>query len=229
MKTLDITLVDNLDGRPVGILDSDLSKLLGLKTKHLNRHAKRNLLDDYDTDFRFRMTMKEFKTYKTSRKQKKTWGGRRYLPYVYTFKGVCLLVSRLRLDLMNNVKSYLLMLFNQPEMLVFDFGVNRPEERVVKKLLKILDGIVAIQRHYHVVLPNHTYFIDIYLPDYKIAIEVDEEHHKYSQSDDTIRQQRIRQQLQCVFVRVHLDDDFDGKVNEILKLMKNQMTSRGNN
>jgi very-short-patch-repair endonuclease len=221
MELSHIRLVDNLDGRSVGILDNDLARVLGRKTKELNQQAKRNGLDRDGARFRFAMTTREFRRHKTLAKEKKTWGGRRYVPYVYTFEGVCLLISRLRLNLSHEVRETLLSIFKQREMLVFDYGFNRPEERFSDKLSKILNGIANIRKHYSVVCEDGIYSLDLYLPDYKIAVEVDEEHHKWKEPYDKCRQSKIEKALECDFVRVSHSDDFDEKINEILKIMTN--------
>ena len=55
------------------------------------------------------------------------------------------------------------------------------------------------------------YRIDLYLPELKIAIEFDEEGHKYySYETQEYREQYIKQKLDCKFVRVN-DKDSHGK------------------
>ena len=44
--------------------------------------------------------------------------------------------------------------------------------------------------------------IDFYLPEYKLAIEFDEEQHKSQQEDDKVRQSMIEKELGCRFIRV---------------------------
>lgn len=46
------------------------------------------------------------------------------------------------------------------------------------------------------------YRIDLYIPKYNIAIEIDEEEHKYKKNYDTIRQKYIEKQIHCKFIRV---------------------------
>jgi len=70
------------------MLDRDLGKLYGVKTKSLNLAVKRNI-DRFPDDFMFQLTKEEFANlrfqFETSR-----WGGIRYLPYVFTEQGVAL-------------------------------------------------------------------------------------------------------------------------------------------
>ena len=76
------------------MLDADLSELYGVETKAFNRAVTRNT-ERFPDDFMFRLTKKEYEDLRyhfgTSR-----WGGRRYLPYVFTEQGVAMLSSVLR-------------------------------------------------------------------------------------------------------------------------------------
>jgi len=82
-----------LRGRKV-ILDSDIAKLYGVKTKVLNQAVKRNI-ERFPEDFILTLTMEEVKILRsqivTSR-----WGGRRYQAYAFTEQGVAMLSSILR-------------------------------------------------------------------------------------------------------------------------------------
>ncbi len=54
---------------------------------------------------------------------------------------------------------------------------------------------------------NHNYHIDCYLPDYKIAIEIDENGHLDRDAKYEInRERRIRKKLKCKFMRCNPDD-----------------------
>ncbi len=79
------------------ILDFDLATLYGVPTKSLNLAVKRNA-DRFPTDFRFRLTSREFDglrkvlrfQFETSKSGR---GGRRYLPYVFTEHGAIMVAS----------------------------------------------------------------------------------------------------------------------------------------
>jgi phage regulator Rha-like protein len=79
-----------LRGKKV-MLDSVLAELYGVETKNLVRAVKRNL-DRFPADFMFQLTEDEFENLRfhfgTS-----SWGGRRYLPYVFTEHGAVMLAS----------------------------------------------------------------------------------------------------------------------------------------
>lgn len=73
------------------MLDRDLAELYGVKTKSLNLAVKRNI-DRFPYDFMLQLTKEEFANlrfqFETS-----SWGGIRYLPYVFTEQGVAMLSS----------------------------------------------------------------------------------------------------------------------------------------
>lgn len=71
------------------MLDSDLAGLYGVETKNLNLQVRRNMRR-FPADFMFQLNKEE-----TLRLQFATsrWGGKRYLPYVFTEQGVAMLSS----------------------------------------------------------------------------------------------------------------------------------------
>ncbi len=80
------------------MLDSDLAKLYGVETKNLNKAVQRNM-KRFPSDFMFQLTEIEeenlrFQFGTSSFK----YGGRRYLPYVFTENGVAMLSSILSSD-----------------------------------------------------------------------------------------------------------------------------------
>ena len=76
------------------MLDADLAELYGVETKAFNRAVARNM-ERFPDEFMFRLNKNEYEDLRyhfgTSR-----WGGRRYLPYVFTEQGVAMLSSVLR-------------------------------------------------------------------------------------------------------------------------------------
>lgn len=67
------------------VLDSDLARLYGVTVKRLNEQVKRNR-EKFPEDFMFQLTKEEFKNLK-SQIATSSWGGRRYLPFVFTEHG----------------------------------------------------------------------------------------------------------------------------------------------
>ncbi|MFA7001775.1 MAG: ORF6N domain-containing protein [Candidatus Omnitrophota bacterium] len=73
------------------MLDSDLAKLYGVKTKSLNLAVKRNK-SRFPDDFMLQLTREETNALRFQIETSKTVrGGRRYLPYVFTEQGVAML------------------------------------------------------------------------------------------------------------------------------------------
>jgi len=67
------------------ILDEDLARLYKVSTKRLIEQVKRNL-DRFPSDFMFQLTEDEYVILR-SQIATSSWGGRRYLPYVFTRNG----------------------------------------------------------------------------------------------------------------------------------------------
>ena len=71
------------------MLDSDLAKLYGVKTKNLNLQVKRNIRR-FPRDFMFKLSKDEVLRLQNATSKR---GGRRYAPYVFTEQGVAMLSS----------------------------------------------------------------------------------------------------------------------------------------
>ena len=69
------------------MLDSDLAKVYGVTTKYLNKAVKRNG-ERFPADFAFQLTRQEFANLRFQfGTSSSDYGGRRYLPYVFTEHG----------------------------------------------------------------------------------------------------------------------------------------------
>ncbi|WP_053957176.1 endonuclease domain-containing protein [Inediibacterium massiliense] len=78
---------------------------------------------------------------------------------------------------------------------------------------KTLKGICDIIPQYYV----DGYRIDIYIPQYKLAIEYDEKQHKYQRKEDIIRQKYIENKLGCKFIRIDENANLEDGLNKVLK------------
>lgn len=74
------------------MLDGDLAELYGVETKMLLRAVKRNI-DRFPSDFMFQLDKKEFDNLRFHFDTSSRWGGRRYLPSVFSEQGVAMLSS----------------------------------------------------------------------------------------------------------------------------------------
>ena len=80
------------------MLDSDLAELYEVETAQLTRQVRRNL-SRFPDDFMFQLNPEEYEIVKLQKeKTSSTYGGRRYLPMVFTETGVAMLSSVLTSD-----------------------------------------------------------------------------------------------------------------------------------
>ncbi|MCL2354473.1 MAG: ORF6N domain-containing protein [Oscillospiraceae bacterium] len=91
-------LIYTIRGKQV-MLDSDVAWLYKCETKYVNRVMKRNV-KRFPEDFCFQITEKEYQNLRcqfvTSSLRKENYGGRRYLPYVFTEQGISMLSPLLK-------------------------------------------------------------------------------------------------------------------------------------
>ena len=83
------------------MVDSDLAKLYQVTTGNLNKAVKRNLLR-FPEHFRFQLTEHEYKNLRFqngSPSSNNNYGGRRYMPYVFTEQGIAMLSAVLKSDI----------------------------------------------------------------------------------------------------------------------------------
>ena len=76
--------------------DTDLAILYRVPTKVFNQAVRRNLMR-FPADFMFQLTSDETENLR-SQFVTSSWGGRRYLPFVFTEQGVAMLSSVLKSD-----------------------------------------------------------------------------------------------------------------------------------
>jgi len=73
------------------MLDADLANLYGVEVKQLLRQLRRNI-ERFPADFTYQLTKQEVANLRCQFGAS-NWGGRRYLPYVFTQEGVAMLSS----------------------------------------------------------------------------------------------------------------------------------------
>jgi very-short-patch-repair endonuclease len=89
------------------------------------------------------------------------------------------------------------------------------ETDIIKSLLTVFDGNIMIPQY-----RSNQYMIDLYFPEYLLAVEIDELHHNNPQQKllDAQRQHDITTTLGCRFIRCspyHKDFNLFGIINEI--------------
>lgn len=93
------------------MLDSDLAIIYEVETKKLLQQVKRNE-ERFPTDFMFQLSKEEFEILR-SQNVTSSWGGRRYIPYVFTEQGVYMLASVLKGDIARDVTISIMRTFTK--------------------------------------------------------------------------------------------------------------------
>lgn len=132
-------LIYVIRGRQV-MLDSDLAKLYRVETKALNRAVKRNIMR-FPDDFCFQLSEVEFENLRcqigTSSLENDNYGGRRYLPYVFTEQGISMLSAVLRSEMAVKVSVKIMRTFVELRHFMENNSLvlNRMNEIEAKQLL----------------------------------------------------------------------------------------------
>ncbi|TDQ10205.1 ORF6N domain-containing protein [Pedobacter metabolipauper] len=91
-------LIYTIRGKQV-MMDSELASLYQVETKHLNKAVKRNI-ERFPVSFCFQLTEEEVENLRFQfGTSSLNYGGRRYLPYVFTEQGVAMASAILRSDI----------------------------------------------------------------------------------------------------------------------------------
>lgn len=139
-------LIYTIRGKQV-MLDSDVAMLYQYTTKNINKAMKRNL-DRFPEDFCFELTEREMSNLRfqngTSNLEKK-YGGRRYLPYVYTEQGISMLAGILKNEIAVQVSINIMRAF--VEMRKFILSNGQVFERLTNVEYKLLEQGKILTEH----------------------------------------------------------------------------------
>lgn len=83
--------------------------------------------------------------------------------------------------------------------------------KLLEEALKEVD-VKLIHQHY-----VSGYRIDFFLPEYNLAIEYDEDHHKSRTREDKIRERKIKKEIGCDFIRCSYKDS---NIKNLMKILK---------
>lgn len=86
-----------------------------------------------------------------------------------------------------------------------------------KYLNEIKDFLDEMNIKYILQFPVDNYRIDLYIPKFNLAIEIDEEEHKYKKDYDKIRQKYIEKQIHCQFIRINEGESCGSVIARIVK------------
>ena len=125
------------------MLDKDLAELYVVETKALKQAVKRNM-DIFPEHFMFELTEDEFKNLR-SQIVTSSWGGQRYLPFVFTELGVLQLANVLKSVRARRMSVRILEVFvKMREMLATHEEILYRIEKIVAKLDEHDDQILLI-------------------------------------------------------------------------------------
>ena len=132
-------LIYTIRGKQV-MLDSDVARLYHCETKYINRVVKRNI-ERFPEEFCFQLLEVEFQNLRcqfvTSSFEKQNYGGRRYMPYVFTEQGIAMLSALLKSDIAIKVSINIMDAF--VEMRKFILNNGRIFERLTTMEYKMLE------------------------------------------------------------------------------------------
>lgn len=121
--------------------------------------------------------------------------GRTYKYYLLTNKAVGILTNKFKY----NIRS------------------ARFEYKYLNEIKDFLDGMNIDYIPQYLV---DNYRIDLYIPKYNLAIEIDEEEHKYKKEYDSKRQSYIENKIHCKFMRVNEGESCGSVIARLVKELK---------
>ena len=140
-------LIYTIRGKQV-MIDSDVAMLYHCETKYINRVVKRNI-ERFPEEFCFQLTEKEFQNLRcqfvTSSFEKQNYGGRRYLPYVFTEQGIAMLSALLKSEIAVKVSINIMKAFI--EMRKFIASNGQVFERLTNVEYKLLEQNKRLTDH----------------------------------------------------------------------------------
>ena len=105
------------------MLDSDVAEKYHYTTKNINKAMKRNI-ERFPKDFCFQLTEEEIENLRfqngTSSLEEDNYGGRRYLPYVYTEQGIAMLSGLLKNEIAVQVSINIMRAFVEMRKYIFN-------------------------------------------------------------------------------------------------------------
>jgi hypothetical protein len=117
------------------IFDSDLATLYQVETKFLNRTVKRNL-PRFPADFMFQLTKREIANLRCQIGTS-SWGGSRYLPYVFTEQGIAMLSGLLNSEIAIKVNIQIMRAFVKLRHYVLSKSDTNEQIAELRKLLMV--------------------------------------------------------------------------------------------
>ena len=131
-------LIYTIRGKQV-MLDSDVARLYHCETKYVNRVVKRNI-ERFPEEFCFQLDENELENLRcqfVTSSLSSNYGGRRYIPYVFTEQGIAMLSALLKSDVAVKVSINIMKAFIEIRRFILSNGHIFNEIRDIKdKLLE---------------------------------------------------------------------------------------------
>ena len=124
------------------MLDRDLAELYEVETKALKQAVKRNI-EIFPEHFMFELTEVEFRNLR-SQIVTSSWGGQRYLPYVFTEHGVLQLANVLRSKRAKQMSIRIIEVFIKMRTILMDTLSIKLEIGEIKKKLQNQDKNIEL-------------------------------------------------------------------------------------
>ncbi|MCL2196444.1 MAG: ORF6N domain-containing protein [Treponema sp.] len=119
------------------MLDSDLADLYGVEVKVLNQAVKRNI-ERFPRDFMFQLTQNEWENLRSQIVTSSyNYGGRRYVPYVFTEQGVSMLSSVIKSKQAIEVNINIMRAFVKLRYLLYSQAGTNEQIAELRKLLML--------------------------------------------------------------------------------------------
>ena len=129
-------LIYEIRGQKV-MLDSDLAVLYDVEVKRLNEATKRNI-ERFPEDFMFQLTHDEWNNLRSQfATSSYNYGGRRYVPFVFTEQGVAMLATVLNSKKAVNVNISIMRAFVKLRHFVHSQSSKNEQITEIKKLLML--------------------------------------------------------------------------------------------
>lgn len=126
------------------MLDSDIAELYNVETRTFNQAVKRNS-NRFPENYRFQLTNDEFDNLRSQIVISSGYGGRRYLPYVFTEQGVSMLSAVLNSEIAIEISIKIMNSFvAMRRFMSQNAGIFQRLENVEQKLLKHDDNFTKL-------------------------------------------------------------------------------------
>ena len=135
-------MIYEIRGKQV-MLDSDVAMIFGYKTKDLNRTVKNNI-DRFPERYCFKLTEEEYKNLRCNfftSSLNGNYGGRRYMPYVFTEYGITMLATILKSKVATQVSIAIMDAFVTMRKYI---SSNLLEQKYVNNMVFELDERVSL-------------------------------------------------------------------------------------